>query len=79
MLAFSIVSITFQTLFGFRGMGHNKYHLTDEQLKSLLMVSTVIRGARVKNEENDNEAESSNQSVTTEETPKQHQNDETQG
>jgi hypothetical protein len=34
---------------------NGKYHLTDKQLRELLLVSTEIRGVRVKSEENDDE------------------------
>ena len=40
------------TLFVITTLKHDKFKLTDEELKKLLLVSSVIRGLRVKNTEN---------------------------
>lgn len=60
---------------GFCRVKNDKYHLTDKQLRELLLVSTVIRGVRVKSEEDEYETSTSIERQTSEETVQLSQND----
>jgi len=54
---------------------NDKYNLTDEQQKNLLLVSHVIRGVRLKSEENDYETSTSIERQTSEKTVQLPKND----
>jgi len=54
---------------------NDKYNLTDKQLCELLLVSTVIRGVRLKSKEEDDETSTSIERQTSEETVQLTKND----
>jgi len=63
------------TFLGFCRVKNDKYNLTDKQLSELLLVSKVIRGVRMKSEEDDDEASTSTERQTSEKTVQLPKND----
>ena len=63
------------TFLGFCSVKNDKYNLTDKQLCELLLVSTVIRGVRLKSKEDDDETSTSIERQTSEETVQLTKND----
>lgn len=63
------------TFLGFCRVKNDKYNLTDKQLRELLLVSTVIRGVRVKSEDSDYETSTRSERQTSEKTVQLPKND----